>query len=45
MNPSKRKIIDCVIQAVSFATNQDWETTFVHIAVECVKFYDSERLT
>lgn len=45
MNPSKRKTIDCVIRAVSFATNQDWETTFVHIAVWCTMFHDMPEAT
>lgn len=40
MNPDKRKTIDCVIRAVALATDQDWETTFVRIAVECVKYHD-----
>ncbi len=31
MNPSKCKTIDCVIGAASFATNQDWETTYYYI--------------
>ena len=44
MNPSKRKTIDCVIRAVSFVLDQDWETTFIEIAVECVKYHDMPEL-
>lgn len=39
-NPDKKRTIDCVIRGVSFVLNQDWETTFIHIAVECIKFHD-----
>lgn len=39
-NPDKKRTIDCVIRAVSFAMDQDWETTFVHIMVECMKQHD-----
>lgn len=40
MNPDKKKTIDCVIRGVSFVTGTDWETTFLRIAVECIKFHD-----
>ena len=40
MNPDKKKTIDCVIRGVSFVTNQDWETVFMHIAVECIMYHD-----
>lgn len=40
MNPDKRHTIDCVIRGVSFVTDTDWETTFLRIAVECIKYHD-----
>ena len=40
LNPDKRKTIDCVIRGVSFVTDKDWETTFLRIAVECIKYHD-----
>lgn len=40
MNPDKRHTIDCVIRGVSFVTDSDWETTFLRIAVECIKYHD-----
>lgn len=40
MNPDKKKTIDCVIRGVSFVTGQDWETVFIHIAVECIMHHD-----
>lgn len=40
MNPDKRHTIDCVIRGVSFVTDTDWETTFIRIAVECIKYHD-----
>lgn len=39
-NPDKKRTIDCVIRAVSFALNEDWETTLVGIMVECIKQHD-----
>lgn len=39
-NPDKKRTIDCVIRGVSFVTDSDWETTFIRIAVECLKFHD-----
>lgn len=40
MNPEKKHTIDCVIRGVSFVTDQDWETTFMGIAVECMIHHD-----
>ena len=40
MNPDKKRTTDCVIRGVSFILDQDWETTFTHIAVECIKEHD-----
>lgn len=40
LNPDKRNTIDCVIRGVSFVTGNDWETTFIRIAVECIKYHD-----
>ena len=40
MNPEKKYTIDCVIRGVSFVTDQDWETTFMGIAVECMIHHD-----
>lgn len=40
MNPEKKKTIDCVIRGVSFVTGNDWETTFLHIAIECIMHHD-----
>ena len=40
MNPDKKRTTDCVIRGVSFVLDQDWETTFTHIAVECIKEHD-----
>ena len=39
-NPDKNKTTDCTIRAVSFALNQSWDTTFIHIAVECLMYHD-----
>ncbi len=39
-NPEKRKTTDCVIRAVSFALDETWEETFIHIAVECLASHD-----
>ena len=40
MNPDKNRTTDCVIRGVSFVTGQDWDTVFVHIAVECIMYHD-----
>lgn len=40
VNPDKKRTTDCVIRGVSFVLDQDWETTFTHIAVECIKEHD-----
>lgn len=40
LNPDKRTTTDCVIRAVSFVTDEDWETTFIGIAVECLIYHD-----
>lgn len=40
MNPDKKRTIDCVIRGVSFVTDQDWDTVFIHIAVECLMYHD-----
>ncbi len=40
VNPDKNRTIDCVIRAVSFVTKKDWDTTFMHIAVKCMKYHD-----
>lgn len=39
-NPDKNKTTDCVIRAVSFALGQSWDTTFIHIAIECLIYHD-----
>lgn len=39
-NPDKNKTTDCTIRAVSFALDQSWDTTFIHIAVECLMHHD-----
>ena len=44
LNPSKRRTIDCVIRGVSFVTGLDWETTFIGISVECLKYHDMPEL-
>lgn len=40
LNPDKKRTIDCVIRGVSFVLDQDWDTTMVHIMVECIKHHD-----
>lgn len=40
VNPDKKRTTDCVIRAVSLALDQDWDTTFIHVAVECLKQHD-----
>lgn len=40
VNPDKKRTTDCVIRGVSFVLDQDWDTTFTHIAVECIKEHD-----
>ena len=44
-NPDKKRTIDCVIRAVSFATDEDWDTTFIYIAVECLKNHDMPEVS
>ena len=39
-NPDKKRTIDCVIRAVSFVTDQDWDSTLVGIMIECIKNHD-----
>lgn len=39
-NPSNNRTTDCVIRAISFVCDQDWETTFMHLAVECIIYHD-----
>lgn len=40
VNPDKNKTADCTIRAVSFTLDQSWDTTFIHIAVECLMYHD-----
>lgn len=40
LNPARRDTIDCTIRAVSLVLDQDWDTTFIHIMVECLVYYD-----
>lgn len=40
VNPDKKKTIDCVIRGVGFVTDQDWDTVFMGIAVECIMYHD-----
>lgn len=44
LNPSKRRTIDCVIRGVSFVTGLDWETVFLGISVECIKYHDMPEM-
>lgn len=39
-NPDGKRTFDCVIRGVSFVLDEDWETTFMGIAVECIKQHD-----
>ena len=39
-NPVNNLVGDCVIRAISLATGQDWETTFLEIAIEGFYLYD-----
>lgn len=39
-NPSNKHTTDCVIRGISFVTGQSWETTFLHLAVECMIHHD-----
>ena len=40
MNPDRNRTFDCVIRGVSFVTGEDWDTTFLWIAIECLKYHD-----
>ena len=40
LNPDRNETIDCTIRAVSLILDQDWETTFIHIMVECMIYHD-----
>lgn len=44
LNPSKKHTIDCVIRGVSFVTGLDWETVFLGISVECIKYHDMPEM-
>lgn len=39
-NPSNQRVGDCVIRAISKATGNDWEKTYIDIACEGLKYYD-----
>ena len=40
VNPDRKETIDCTTRAVSLVLDQDWDTTFVHIMVECLINHD-----
>lgn len=39
-NPEKNLVGDCVIRAISIALSQDWQTTYLGVAVKGFEFYD-----
>lgn len=39
-NPSNQKVGDCVVRAISKATGNDWEKTYIDICCEGLKYYD-----
>lgn len=39
-NPRNQRVGDCVIRAISKATGKEWETTYIEIACEGLKYYD-----
>ena len=39
-NPSGKRVGDCVIRGISKITGQDWETTYIEIAVQGFMLYD-----
>ena len=34
INPQNKQVGDCVIRAISTALNQDWETTYIGLAIQ-----------
>ena len=39
-NPSGKRVGDCVIRAVSFLTEQDWEETYLRITLQGFEMFD-----
>lgn len=39
-NPSKKQVGDCVIRAISKVTNQDWEKTYMEVALQGYMLHD-----
>lgn len=39
-NPDGARVGDCVIRAISIATGQDWETTYIGLAIQGLIWHD-----
>ena len=39
-NPSGKRVGDCVIRAISFLTGEDWQTTYLKIAIQGFEMFD-----
>lgn len=39
-NPDNRRVGDCVVRAISIATNKAWETVYVELMLKGLQLYD-----
>ena len=39
-NPSGKKVGDCVIRGISFLTSQDWEETYLTVAMQGFEMFE-----